>query len=37
MELVGLHIDVMSGRKTDKLYGRIAAVGAIQAAWQMCW
>lgn len=31
MELVGLHIDVMSGRKTDKLYARIAAVGAIQA------
>ena len=31
LELVGLHIDVMSGRRTDKLYGRIAAVGAIQA------
>jgi DNA invertase Pin-like site-specific DNA recombinase len=31
MELVGLHIDVMSGKRTDKLYGRIAAVGAIQA------
>ncbi|ORB73715.1 recombinase family protein [Mycobacterium scrofulaceum] len=30
-ELVGLHVDVMSGRKTDKLYGRIAAVTAIQA------
>ncbi|ARQ63677.1 recombinase family protein [Mycobacteroides abscessus] len=31
LELVGLHVDVMSGRKTDKLYGRIAAVTAIQA------
>jgi DNA invertase Pin-like site-specific DNA recombinase len=31
LELVGLHVDVMSGRKTDKLYGRIAAVSAIQA------
>ncbi|WP_083198657.1 recombinase family protein [Mycobacterium malmoense] len=31
LELVGMHIDVMSGRKTDKLYGRIAAVSAIQA------
>ncbi|MDR3662013.1 MAG: recombinase family protein [Mycobacterium sp.] len=31
LELVGLHIDVMSGRKTERLYGRIAAVGAIQA------
>ncbi|WP_431233769.1 recombinase family protein [Mycolicibacterium psychrotolerans] len=31
LDLVGLHIDVMSGRKTDKLYGRTAAVGAIQA------
>ncbi|BCO67515.1 recombinase family protein [Mycobacterium intracellulare] len=31
LQLVGLHIDVMSGRKTDKLYGRIAAVNAIQA------
>lgn len=30
-DLVGLHIDVMSGRRTDKLYGRIAAVAAIQA------
>nr|WP_237082739.1 recombinase family protein [Mycobacteroides abscessus] len=31
LDLVGLHVDVMSGRKTDKLYGRIAAVTAIQA------
>jgi DNA invertase Pin-like site-specific DNA recombinase len=31
LELVGLHVDVMSGRKTDKLYGRIAAVSAVQA------
>lgn len=31
MELVGLHVDVMSGRRTDKLYGRIAAVSAIQS------
>lgn len=31
MDLVGLHVDVMSGRRTDKLYGRIAAVSAIQA------
>ena len=30
LDLVGLHIDVASGRKTDKLYGRIAAVSAIQ-------
>lgn len=30
-ELVGLHVDVMSGRKADKLYGRIAAVTVIQA------
>jgi DNA invertase Pin-like site-specific DNA recombinase len=31
LELVALHADVMSGKKTDKLYGRIAAVLAIQA------
>ncbi|WP_210687359.1 recombinase family protein [Mycolicibacterium sp. GESEQ-9] len=31
LQLVGLHMDVMSGRKADKLYGRIAAVAAIQA------
>ncbi|MCV7343798.1 resolvase [Mycolicibacterium rhodesiae] len=31
MDLIGLHIDVMSGRKTDKLHGRIAAVSAIQS------
>lgn len=31
LDLVGLHIDVMSGKKADKLYGRIAAVAAIQA------
>lgn len=31
LDLVGLHVDVMSGRRTDKLYGRIAAVAAIQA------
>lgn len=31
LDLVGLHVDVMSGRRTDKLYGRIAAVSAIQA------
>ncbi len=31
LDLVGLHVDVMSSRKTDKLYGRIAAVTAIQA------
>lgn len=30
-DLVALHTDVMSGKKTDKLYGRIAAVLAIQA------
>ena len=30
-ELVALHTDVMSGKKTEKLYGRIAAVLAIQA------
>jgi DNA invertase Pin-like site-specific DNA recombinase len=30
-ELIALHADVMSGKKTDKLYGRIAAVLAIQA------
>ncbi|MEX7473718.1 recombinase family protein [Mycobacterium adipatum] len=31
LELVALIPDVMSGKKTDKLYGRIAAVTAIQA------
>lgn len=31
LELVALIPDVMSGKKTDKLYGRIAAVSAIQA------
>ncbi|WP_082691132.1 recombinase family protein [Mycobacterium sp. GA-1199] len=31
VELVALIPDVMSGKKTDKLYGRIAAVQAIQA------
>lgn len=31
LDLVALHTDVMSGKKTDKLYGRIAAVMAIQA------
>lgn len=31
LDLVGLHVDVMSARKTDKLYARIAAVTAIQA------
>jgi DNA invertase Pin-like site-specific DNA recombinase len=31
LDLVALHADVMSGKKTDKLYGRIAAVLAIQA------
>lgn len=31
LDLVGLHVDVMSARKTDKLYARIAAVNAIQA------
>lgn len=31
LELVALIPDVMSGRKADKLYGRIAAVAAIQA------
>lgn len=30
-DLVALHTDVMSGKKTEKLYGRIAAVMAIQA------
>jgi DNA invertase Pin-like site-specific DNA recombinase len=30
LELVALHADVMSGKKADKLYGRIAAVSAIQ-------
>jgi DNA invertase Pin-like site-specific DNA recombinase len=31
LDLVALIPDVMSGKKTDKLYGRIAAVLAIQA------
>lgn len=31
LDLVALIPDVMSGKKTDKLYGRIAAVSAIQA------
>lgn len=31
LELVALIPDVMSGKKTDKLYGRIAAVNAIQS------
>jgi DNA invertase Pin-like site-specific DNA recombinase len=31
LDLIALIPDVMSGKKTDKLYGRIAAVSAIQA------
>lgn len=37
MELVALIPDVMSGKRTDKLYGRKPLSPLFAPAWRMCW